>query len=339
MPGTGSYIEPLLTSDYRETIDELLTQLPDNTANIIVAKDIRDSVWTLWNRIDDVEINILQTASFSATFVNEAPVPVTVGGITANTTFPTPKSMQEMWDMLLYPYIAPSPSFTALVAREFGATTAVTLNWSVVKNTNNIQSIVVNGQSITANGGNQSGNTSAVGSHPTNPSGTSHTNTFSMTVNDGSNNVNTSVNLSWRNRRFWGSIDLSSIGSPNLTTNPEMAGQVGDFVSFVDPSTNRHQRIIGLTGAGANGQNFGSELSLVRSKEYVGMNGAGNHLIFAFPTIFGTPNFTVNGLPNTAFTKVKSNFAFINQNSFSGVNFDIWVSNTAQNGSLNIVIS
>ena len=55
---------------------------------------------------------------------------------------------------------------------------------------------------------------------------------------------------------------------------------------------------------------------------------ADNYLFFAWPTIFGTPVFKINGLSNTAFTKVKSNFAFSNEQGFSGVNYDVWISNT-----------
>ena len=38
------------------TIQELLYKMPDNTANLIQAKDVRDSVYTLWERISKVEI-------------------------------------------------------------------------------------------------------------------------------------------------------------------------------------------------------------------------------------------------------------------------------------------
>ena len=54
----------------------------------------------------------------------------------------------------------------------------------------------------------------------------------------------------------------------------------------------------------------------------------GNYLFFAWPTIFGAPIFKVNGLTNTSFTKVRSNFVFTNEVGFSGVNYDVWISNT-----------
>lgn len=47
------------------------------------------------------------------TFINTNPSTVSVGGYPAGTTFPTPKTMQEMWDGLLYPYVP--PAFTSFL--------------------------------------------------------------------------------------------------------------------------------------------------------------------------------------------------------------------------------
>lgn len=41
------------------------------------------------------------------TYTNTTPTPVTIGGILAGSTF-TAQTMQQMWDRLLYPYIAPT---------------------------------------------------------------------------------------------------------------------------------------------------------------------------------------------------------------------------------------
>jgi hypothetical protein len=46
------------------------------------------------------------------TFVNAASMPQTIGGYPAGTTFPTPQTMQQMWDGLLYPY--QNPAFTSI---------------------------------------------------------------------------------------------------------------------------------------------------------------------------------------------------------------------------------
>jgi hypothetical protein len=52
-------------------------------------------------------------------FVNAAPIPVTQGGYPAGTTFPTPQTMQEMWDGFLYPY--QYPAFTSISNALFAA--------------------------------------------------------------------------------------------------------------------------------------------------------------------------------------------------------------------------
>jgi len=333
MPGTGSYISGSASADYFNTAAELLSQLPDNNANIIVAKDIRDSVWTLWNRIDDVQILASQSASASSYFMNANATPVTVGGIVAGSTFSTPKTMQEMFDLLLYPYIAPGASITGLSNRQFGSSLGVTLNWTATKNSNSITSIIVNGNVQIPTGNTQLGSQAANGTHSLTP-GLSQSNSFNMSVGDGTTTTNTSTSLTWMNNRHWGYVDLSSLGNPDLTANPGSASIVGAYITDTI--------IKALTGANANAQLFGKELSTTKSKIYTGIDGAGKHLVFAWPSTVAspyTPTFTVNGLPNTAFTRVRTNSVFVNEVGFNGTNYEVWVSNTAQNSPLNIIIS
>lgn len=53
----------------------------------------------------------------ASAYINTTAVPTTIGGIVAGTTFPSPgKSMQEMFDLLLYPY--QYPAFTAFALSE-----------------------------------------------------------------------------------------------------------------------------------------------------------------------------------------------------------------------------
>ena len=333
MPLTGTYsvggATTSLSNSY-STIDELLIEIIDNTSNLINAKDIRDSVYSLWTRIDGIQVVASQSASASSFYTNSNPVPVTVGGISSGTTFNGTYSLQQMFDKLLYPYIAPTDSMGGLGIRQYGSSILVTLNWSVTKNSNTITSIIVNGTPVTPTGNSQTGVQNANGTHSTTP-GISQTNTFGMSTSDGTTTANASTSLTWMNKRYWGYIDLSSIGDPNLTTNPGSASIVGAYITDA--------RVIAMTGANANSQLYGNELATSLSKTYSGINGSGNHLVFAFPTAFGTPNFTVNGLPNTAFTKVRSNLAFTNELGFSGTNYDVWVTNTLQNSPLNIILS
>jgi hypothetical protein len=158
------------------TIDELLIQLPDNTANIITAEDIRDSVYTLWQRVENVNDIASSAASASAFFQNSSPTPVTVGGIPSGTTFITPTDMQTMWNQLLYPYIALSTSLSlSPTQREYGNTSglntnSVSLNWSVTKNSDTITSITVDGVPQVPTGNSQTGVKLATATHSWNTS-------------------------------------------------------------------------------------------------------------------------------------------------------------------------
>lgn len=333
MPLIGSYsIAPTFTERY-SSVDDLLTQLPDNTANTIVAMDIRDAVYTLWKNIEDVAIIAASAGSASSFFQNSNATPTTIGGIVAGTTFSTPKTMQEMFDMLLYPYISPGSSISGGTSRLYGSLLPITLNWSATKNSNLITSIVVDGNSQIPTGNSQVGSIVSNGTHSTTPA-SSQVNTFSMTVGDGTTTTNDSTSLTWLNNRYWGYVDLSSLGNPDLTANPGSASVVGLYITDTI--------IKAMTGGSANAQVFGKELSSSKSKTYTGIDGGGNYLVFAWSSTVAspyTPSFNVNGLPNTAFTRVRTNSVFINDVGFNGTNYEVWVSNTLQNSPLNIIIS
>lgn len=308
---TGSY--PIQSNSYDQLVD-LLNNLPDNTLNEINAKDVRDSVFTLWDRLDKVSIIAGSAASASATFINPNPTTVTVGGIPSGSTFPTVQTMQQMFDKLLYPYQAPVLSLSANPSqKEYGDALTTTLSWSYTQKSNPITSATVNGSAVTGT----SGTKSATGTYST--IGVSTVNTFPMAVTDNQSNTTvTTTTLTWMNKIRWGAVNLSAISpsNPNLTTNPEFAGNVGAAIT--------NATINSLTG----------QLATTKAKVYTGINGGGNYLIFAWPTIFGgVPTFIVNNLPSTAFTRVKTNWAYTN--SFGVVtNYEVWVSNTLQNSPL-----
>jgi hypothetical protein len=328
MPGTGNYTGTNVNSDYILNVADALYQLRDNTSELIDPKDIRDSVWTLWNRIDDVQITASQSlASASSYFTNPNPTSKEVGGIAVGTTFNGTYSVQQMFDLLLYPYTAPELAISASnTPRQFGSSLATTLTWSVTKKKLAITGIVVDGNTITpVNGGNQNGTTAATGTHSLSYNTTvSENQTFTMSVVDGTSTQYKTTVLNWRHKIFWGKIDLSSIGNPNLTTTPGQSANVATKCTDVV--------IKALTGAAVSP---GYALATSYVKNYNGMDGGGQYIIFAFPTIFTTtagrdPVFKINGAPNTAFTKVKSGSAFVTDTGLI-VNYDVWVSNTAQN--------
>lgn len=324
---TGSTTE----SERWSNIDDLLIQIPDNDTNLVRARDIRDSVFTLWERVQETSIIAASAASASTTYMNANLTPIAVGGIPLGYSFSTPQTIQQMFDQLLYPYVGPTLGLNLLSNREFGSPTPVTLNWSVVKKSNTIQTITVDGFVQVPTGNSQIGSQLTNGTHSLTPV-LSTVNTFTMSVYDGSTTVNTNTTLTWMNKMYWGKINLSGlfVPNPNLTTNP---GDAALVTAFITSST-----INGLSGAGVSP---GQILATTKSRTMNGINGAGDYLIFAWPSLVAgayTPIFTVNGLQNTAFTQVKTNWAFTNAFGFT-TNYEVWVSNTKQNSPLNVVIS
>jgi hypothetical protein len=299
----GTYSGGSASAYEYSTLPELLTQLPDNTANQIDALNVRNSVYTLWERISTVQTIASQSASASSYYTNLTPVPVTVGGISAGSTFSN-KSMQEMWDALLYPYISPSAALSCSPTyRELGGSNAVTLSWYAYKNTNSIVAIIVDGLVISpVTGNNQSGTKAANAIQNVSTS-------FSMTVNDGTSTVSASAGFSWYNAIYWGKT--STFAAPSMT-------------------------IVGSQPAWADGAGVGSGKALSNSKSasYNGINGAGQYLVFAWPTSFGggLPTFTINNAQSTAFTKIGSAVPHTNVNGYSiPGGYDIWISDTTQN--------
>lgn len=91
-------------------------------------------------------------------YTNSNPVPTTIGGISSGSTFDH-KTMQEMWDSLLYPY--QSPAFTSFIITgqstiiEVGSIVAAnpTFSWAEtnIANVNPNTTIIKNAGSIIAN--------------------------------------------------------------------------------------------------------------------------------------------------------------------------------------------
>lgn len=332
MPGTGNYTGVNVNSDYIFDVGTALYQLRDNTTELIDPKDIRDSIWTLWNRVDDVQITASQSIATPTTFTNPLATTVTVGGITAGTTFAGTYSLQQMLDLMLYPYQSPILSLSINnTPRQYGSGLAATLTWGVTKKSNTITGISVNGTTIATTGTTQNGTLAVTATHSLSFNTlTNESQTFTMSVTDNKPaTISTTTTLNWRHKIYWGNVNLSGAGNPNLTNHPLEAPSVAAICTDVV--------VRSLSGASIS-PGYALATSYVRN--YNGINGAGLYLIFAHPTSFYTaagrdPIFKVNGLPNTAFTKVRSNSPLVTDTGIT-VNYDVWVSNTAQNSSIDI---
>jgi hypothetical protein len=326
MPGTGNYPTPYnpssnVASQYVTTVDDALLKLKDNNNEEIDPKDIRDSVWTLWNRIDDVQITASQSLAYSSNnyFSNANPTTAALGGIAAGTTFGASYSMQQMFDMLLYPYTAPVPtlSITAPTTRQFGGSLATTLNWGVVKKKLTITGITVNSTTITpVNGGDQSGTLSFSATHSLNyNTSTGETNTFSMSVTDGQTTPTSTAQILWRHKMYWGKLNILM---PN-GSQPDLLITPGSVTVAADACTDTAIRNLG-----------NSDLVSGYGKTITNFNCDNKYFVMAWPTIFGTsPKFYFGTNLSTVFTRVKSNSPFLTDTGIT-VNYDIWVSNNYQ---------
>ena len=85
-----------------------------------------------------------------------------------------------MFDKILYPYVTPVISLYSNVIREYGPNLSYTFNWSVIKKSYPIQTVVIDGFNILGiTGNNQSGTRSVTGTYSY-PLPSSTTNTFSI---------------------------------------------------------------------------------------------------------------------------------------------------------------
>jgi hypothetical protein len=315
----GSYSLVTLSNQY-DTIDELLIQIPENTSGSIRAEDIRDSVYSLWEKIETVSASVSNFGSSTTQYDRISSTTVEVGGLPIGSTFSG--SIQDALDRIFYPYISPVASITSWSQKEFGDPTGYNFNlsWTATENSNPITQIDVNGSLQTHSP--LSGVVPATSTHSNTP-GLQSNQVYNINVMDGISSITASTTVSWRNKIYWGILDGTTVGNPDLTSFP---GSLSSLQSLVNSST-----IIGLN----------SELSLTKNKTYTGINGGGNYLIFAWPSsVPGStlPTFTVNGLPNTAFTSIQSAWSFTNYWGFVS-NYEVWISNTIQNSPLNIIIS
>lgn len=337
------------SATYSETltgIEQMMDVLPDNTANQITAKNVRDVVLTLYEDIQSVSASASVTPT-QFLYTNAELTTERIGGWAVGSSFNS-VNLQTLFDTMFYPYTAPVFSISASPNQlEYGSTQPVTLTMDITAKRNSVTSANLF----------KSSNNTAPNPDPTVLPGTltsgqsliptSRTvypvlntpTTFTFSVNDlntsvlpntGSANNVTTCSVTWLNKRYWGVIDLSSspYNSPNLTLNPSATSSIAPL--FTDAL------ILGLTGAGAGS---GNEISSTKSMTKT-MTGGGNYLVFAWPTSFGSPTFyTGSSIPNSAFTKIRSNSPFTNANSYSGTNYDVWISNTAYYASTSIQIT
>lgn len=124
--------------------------------------------------------------------------------------------------------------------------------------------------------------------------------TFKLTVTDAKTTTVGQTGISFRSKMYWGTSPFNTLDDIQLLGLSNNA-----FITSIDRS-------------------------------FI-LNGAGEYIYFAYPASFGEPNVVVNGLLNTAWTKVQRDC--VNSSGFTE-SYNIYRSDTKQNGSgINIVIS
>lgn len=124
------------------------------------------------------------------------------------------------------------------------------------------------------------------------------TRTWTLSATDGTTPVSGNTTLSFLNKRYWGTNSLTSLTDGQIIAlNKELSS------------------------------------SRVQSRS---LSPSAAYIYFAWPTSFGTPTFTVNGLLNTAWTLVTR--AFVNASGFSS-SYDIYRSNNLLTGTFVVVVS
>jgi hypothetical protein len=258
------------------------------------------------------------------TFTNAEPTTQTVGGIPAGSTFPAPKTVQEMFDTLLYPYqLATFSSFYIdgqSTILEVGATLlggAKDFKWGTTNsgniNTNSISIIdVTGGNAILASSLSNDGSESVnIGGDITKTSAVSHQWKIQGT------NTNSALfyrlfTVDWRFKRYWGCSSLNDLGTNSA----------------------RDSDIIALDGCSSGA---GSEFTTSRTQTRNGMAPSAEYVYFAWPASFGGTinSFTVNGLLNNDWQLSERDF--VNASGKSEL-YKIFRSNNLLTGTFNIAV-
>ena len=316
--GTGSSYY----SQNFDNIQELLQRIYDNTNNVIVAKDVRDPLWTLWNKISGLSASL---GSASISYSLGTPSTISVGGIPEGTTFSN-VTLTQLFDQMLLPYVAPvvnnfGPS---VLEKQFGDTTTLNLTYSI-----NVGSLPLDGgyaiQFISPNPSSSIPNKVVTGNDPE----TGTTNNFSLTYSTATISVvsyavatmsfrttpdltifTATTSIAQKHKRYYGQISIPIGFTPS---NPASVAAVGAYLTDT--------RIKGLSY---------SELSTnVNFSQAVDFDSSGQYFVFAAPTIFGFNypiGFYVDNIFTQNYTKIRSNSNLSNEFGFVAP-YDVFIIN------------
>lgn len=301
-PGSPTYSETLTG------LEQMMDVLPDNTGNQISARNVRDVVFTLYDELI-IGLSNSQLVSLTASnvyYFNDKPSVVTVGGLTMGATF-SGMSVSNIFDRMLYPYVAPVINLVATPSiLEYGNTQSVSIDWSITKKKNDlvlayIYRPIESLYAVPSGSLPVTTHDTSIGNITGRPIVNTYT-SFTFSVDDTDTSVSPisggvnifTASVSWQNRRYWGTH--SSFTTPTLSS-------------------------------------LSSELSVTRIQTRNGISGGGSYIVFGWPTTFGEPTFIVNGMVSNAWTKIGAAISHSNSYGYSE-SYDVWISNTIQNSTI-----
>lgn len=169
------------------------------------------------------------SSSSPVLYTNPAPVPVTIGGIVAGSTF-SATTMQEMWDLLLYPYLNPAFSSFSIA----GQTTTLevgnsivggskTFNWNttfsgnIIPNTVKIKNVNTNSIISTPASGiaNDGTEVISISTVTRTTAGNQRWTIYARTVRN--INIARSFTVNWYNRIYYGTSSATTLTANQIT--------------------------------------------------------------------------------------------------------------------------
>jgi len=176
LPSISSLLQSRLSSGNLQTIMFLIADITGNAAlnNITLIADGNETIngnSTAVLNVNNISAMLVPTSNGtwtlttsaagsggggSVTYMNPNPIPVTQGGFPAGMTFPTPQTMQQMWDGFLYPYLYPAfSSFLIngqanLIEVGIALNGNKTFNWGI-SNASNLQANSIAIRDVNAN--------------------------------------------------------------------------------------------------------------------------------------------------------------------------------------------
>lgn len=303
-----------------DNIGELLQRIYDNSSNIILAKDVRDPIWTLWNRIQDVASQSLTQSIF---YSLGTPSTATIGGILEGSTF-SEISINRLFDSLLLPYVSPfvehfRPTVTEM---QFGNPGLIGLSYSIDVGSVPLDSgygirfdspnptSLIPTKAVTGND-KEGGNTNNFSpTYSTNVSVIQYgVATMSFRTND-TLIFTASTVIEYKHKRYYGNISIPGGFTPS------------------SPISVTYVRSL-LTDSVIKGLSYSELATNVNISQAISFNN--EYFVFAAPTVFGfnfPTGFFIDNLFSQDFTKIKSGESFSNEYSYSAP-YDIWISNVA----------